>query len=103
MPNNFKFLANGQLPNSKTTLFTATAVTLVKTITLVNTDSSDRTANIYVKRATSRRIKAKDFNISTVLDEPITLNIVLEIGDLIEGDASVANVIDYCIFGVEQT
>lgn len=100
-----KLLANGQLAAAKATLYTCPAATntLIKTITLVNTDSVDRTANIYVKRLTSRRIKAKDFNISTVLEEVIQQNIMLEAGDLIEGDAAAATVIDFCIFGVEQT
>jgi len=100
-----KLLANGQLPNAKGTLYTCPALTstLIKTITLVNAGAADHTANIYVKRTTSRRIKAKDFNISTVLEEVVQQNIILEAGDLIEGDADAATTVDYCIFGIEQT
>lgn len=55
-----KALADGQLAGSKATLYTTPASTtaIVKSITLVNTDSSARTVNLYVQRdgTNSRRI-----------------------------------------------
>lgn len=99
-----KALANGQLAAAKATLYTVPALTftIVKSITLVNTDASARTVNLYVKpAATSRRIIPLNLSIpaggSYVYDDGITL----EAGDVIEGDASVANVVDYVINGTE--
>jgi hypothetical protein len=99
-----KLLANGQLPNAKGTLYTCPAATqtLVKTINLVATNIS-RTINIYIKRVTSRRIIAKDTNLDITLELAIERNIILEAGDLIEGDASAAAEVDYLIFGTEIT
>lgn len=98
-------LADGQLAGAKGTLYTvpASTQTIVKSITLVNTDVAARTVNLYVKPgATSRRIISKDLSIpaggSYVHDALITL----EAGDLIEGDASTANVVDFVINGAEN-
>lgn len=98
-------LADGQLAAAKATLYTvpASTQTIVKSITLVNTDAAARTVNIYVKPgATSRRILPKDLSIpaggSYVHDAVITL----EAGDVIEGDASAATVVDYIINGTEN-
>jgi len=101
-----KLLANGQLPNAKGTLYTCPAATtaLIKTINLVNVSATDPiTINIYVKRTISRRIKAKDFPVSIAIEEIIERNIILEAGDLLEGDASAVTSIDYVICGIEQT
>jgi hypothetical protein len=101
-----KALASGQLAGAKGTLYTTPALTqtIVKSITLVNTDSSARTVNVYVNTTgTSRRIVPKDMSIpaggSYVFDDLVTL----EAADLIEGDASTANVVDYVINGAENT
>ncbi len=54
-------LADGQLPSIKGTLYTVpvSTTTIIKSITLVNTDTSDRTVNLYIKPgATSRKILA---------------------------------------------
>lgn len=55
-----KALADGQLPSSKGTLYTCPASTtaIIKSIILVNTDSSARTVNLYTQRdgSNSRRI-----------------------------------------------
>jgi len=100
-----KLLANGQLANIKGTLYLCPAATqaLIKSIILVNISGANLTGNIYVKRATSRRIIAKDTTFDIALETVIERNIILEAGDLIEGDASGATSIDYCIFGIEQT
>ncbi len=99
-----KQLANGQLAASKGTLYTTPSVTttIVKTITLVNTDSVTRTVNLYINAGTSRRIIPKDLSLKTgeayIVDEPLTL----EATHLIEGDASAATVVDFTISGVQE-
>ena len=102
-----KSLADGQLGDAKATLYTvpASTETIIKTITLVNTDTSARNVNLYIKVSggTSRRIIPKDCELGAgymlVCDDELTL----EAADVIEGDASVANVVDYTINGVEKT
>jgi hypothetical protein len=101
-----KVMAEGQLPIAKGTLYTVPGATsaLIKTIILVNTDASARTINIYVKPgATSRRIFTKDFSLAAGDQTQLDLNIILETGDLLEGDASAATVVDYFVCGVEET
>ena len=102
----FKSLADGQLPSSKGTLFTGPAGvrTLIKSVILVNTHSTDpRTVNLYVNRGTSRRIIDVDKLIagkgSLVFSEPI----VLGPGELLEGDASAATSVDYLVCGVQES
>jgi len=102
-----KSLADGQLAAAKATLYTvpAATTTIIKTISYVNTDSSARTVNLYKKPSgsSSRRIIPKDMTLGIgymmVYDNEITL----EVGDEIEGDASVVNVVDFTINGVEKT
>lgn len=102
-------LAAGQLPNSKTTLYTVPASTsCLLTITLVATGASARTVNIYIKRSggTSRMIIGKDTTMNPgdagYIDHdgrPYSL----ATGDIVEGDASAATEIDYTLDGVERT
>ena len=102
MPVTLKIFAEGQLPNSKTTLYTSTARTLYK-IVMVNTDSVSRTIDIYSKPgSTSRRIEAAAKTLTS--GEKLAIGPhILESGDLIEGNASAAAVIDYIIEGFEIT
>jgi len=62
-----KALADGQLAGSKGTLYTTPASTtaIVKSITLVNADSSARTVNLYVQRdgSNSRRIVPENLSL----------------------------------------
>lgn len=101
-----KVLAEGQLAAAKATLYTVPGATstIVSSITLTNTDAAARTVNIYVKPGgTSRRVVPKDLSIAagySVIDDTVR---TLETGDLIEGDASAANVVDYVISGMEVT
>ena len=102
-----KSLADGQLANTKGTLYTvpASTETIIKRITLVNTDSSARAVNLYFKASggTSRRITPKDYSLAVgallVMEDEVTL----EAADIIEGDAAAATVVDYVISGVENT
>ena len=98
-----KHLADGQLPASKTTLYTvpASKVCILRSIVLVNTDTSAKTVNLYIDfTGTSRRIIAKDLSLDAgarfVDDTPI----ILEDGDKIEGDAASADKVDYSLSGV---
>lgn len=102
----YKSLAQGQLPNAKGTIYTVPASTTayIKSLKVVNTDSSARTVNIYVKRSggTSRRIWPSAMSLAAgyvAEDEDIG---GLSTGDIIEGDASAATVVDYTILGAER-
>jgi hypothetical protein len=55
-------LADGQLADSKTDMYTAAAIVVVKAITFVNTGAAARTVNLYLlpSGGTARRILAKD-------------------------------------------
>lgn len=100
----FKAIADGQLANTKTTMFTCPAGSraLIKSIVLVNTHSTDaKVVNLYVNRTgTSRRLIDVDKSIagkaSYVFSEPVTL----EEADLLEGDAASATTVDYVVSGV---
>ena len=102
-----KTLGDGQLAAAKATLYTcpASTTTIIKTITLVNTDVAARDVNLYVKPSgsASRRIIPQNMELGIdymmVYDDELTL----EAGDLIEGDASAADKVDYVINCVEET
>src|SRR4051812_4980674 len=94
-----KTLADGQLPDSKDTIFLADFPTMVNFLRLVNTDASAITVNLYVKRvsSSSRRIIDVDLNLAPgemvdVFSSRVFLS--LAPGDLIEADASVADKVD---------
>lgn len=98
--------AQGQLATSKATLYTVGVgvVAHVTQIILVNTDASARTVNIYIKMSggTSRRIIAKDLSLAAGASYWVPISpsaLRLSAGDLIEGDASAATVVDYTISG----
>ncbi len=93
------FNSNGQLPSSKGTLYTATAAVVVNSITLVNTDSVTRTVNLYIKTGTSRHIIPVALSLTTGSAYLDDITRCLNSGDLIEGDASAATVVDYVISG----
>lgn len=92
-------IADGQLPIAKATLFTATATTILKSLTLVNSDVVARTVNVYLHNGTSRRITPANLSLAAgnaYYDDTVR---VLMAGDLIEGDASAATIVDYWIDG----
>ena len=97
----------GQLPLVKATLYLCPPATqtVIKNITVTNTDVASRTFNLYINNGGgSRLISVKDQNLfpkykSSTNEEIFTL----VAGDIIEGDASAANKIDYFINGVEET
>jgi len=102
-----KVLAEGQLPTSTGDLYTVPANTaaIVKTITLVNTNTASETINLYILKSgsTARRIIPQDLSLgskySLIFDEEITLGA----GDKIQGSTTTASKVDFTIMGVEKT
>ena len=100
-----KSLADGQLAAAKGTLYTCPAgtQTIIKTIVLVNTDTAARDVNLYINSGTSRRIIPKDMEMGIGYSKIFSDELTLAAGELIEGDASVADKVDFTINGVEET
>ena len=100
----YKSLADGQLSASKATLYTCPASTsaIISKIHLVNTSNSDVKVNIYFSSGTSRRICPKDMILKAGYMAVLDDEVVMEAADIIQGDASVASVIDYTISGVQK-
>lgn len=102
-----KSLGTGQLAGAKATIYTCPALTtaIVRLLTYVNTGAAARTVNLFVKESAgvSRRIIPEDMSLDPgfLMEEDSV--ITLSAGDELEGDASVANEVDYAIFGVERT
>lgn len=102
-----KNLANGQLALAEADVYLVPASTqaIIKTITLVNTDTVARTMNLYIKKAagTSRRIIPKDTSLPAGYLLEMDQEYTLGAADAIRGDASAATVIDFSVSGVEET
>lgn len=102
-----KVLAEGQLPNAKTTLYTvpANVVAYVKFLHCENVAATVETIRIYAKPgSTSRgmgRCVLNPGEFARFVDKDETL--VLEAGDLIEGSTTNASSVDYIISGVEES
>uniref|UniRef100_A0A6H2A1Q0 Uncharacterized protein n=1 Tax=viral metagenome TaxID=1070528 RepID=A0A6H2A1Q0_9ZZZZ len=102
-----KSLSDGQLAATKGTLYTAPAATqtIIKSITLVNTNTTAETVNLYFTASggTSRRIIPKNTSLPAgallVMDNEVTL----EAADIIEGDSTTTSVTDFVISGVENS
>jgi hypothetical protein len=105
-------IADGQLPGTKGTLYEVPVGQRMHAtfFRVSNTSGSNAyTFNIYVKRAgggTSRRIIGADKPMAAseeydVLEDGRTFR--LSAGDVIEGDASTADVLDYLILGAIET
>lgn len=97
-------LADGQLPNTKGTLYTVPAgkAAIINFIHFYNTTGGNLAVNVYLKRSgsTSRQIDS----VSVAANSPdVTLlggeNLELSAGDVIEGDAASAASVDYIISG----
>ncbi|KKL68718.1 hypothetical protein LCGC14_2122170 [marine sediment metagenome] len=102
-----KSLKDGQLPSSKTTLYTVPAATqtVINRIRLVNTNSTAETINLYFKASggTSRRIIPEDYSLAAkalfVMDDVLTM----EVSDVVEGDTTTVSKVDYVISGAENS
>ena len=99
-------LADGQLANSKGTIYTATGVkAVVLNIILVNTNTTTETVNLYFKKSsgTSRRLIPKDTSLvasnSLVMDDVVTI----AASGVIEGDTNTASKVDFVVNGFEES
>lgn len=99
--------SDGQLAASKATLYTAVAEEMLAGITFTNTDTVARAVNAYLNRTgTSRRlVSARSLAPNETWEWPDTgqTRHILEAGDLVEGDAAVANVVDYIVSVIRRT
>lgn len=102
-----KLLADGQLGTTEADLYLVPAATtaIIKTIKLVNTNTTTEVINLYIKKAagTSRLIMPQNLNLSAgymaVEDDELTLGV----GDAVRGYATTANKVDFTVYGVEET
>jgi hypothetical protein len=101
-----KNLANGQLPNSKGTLYTVPASTqaVIKSITLYNTNTTAETVALYILKSagTSRQISTGSLVASggfMIDDTEYTLGA----GDIIQGNTTTASKVDFVISGIEES
>ena len=101
-------LGYGQLPAAKGTLYTTPAgiSTIIKTVNYVNTCTvAGMTVNLFVCPSgnTSKYIIPPDLRMEARYSMTYNDEMTLGPGDLIEGDASSANEVDYEIWGVEES
>lgn len=104
---NAKVLAEGQLPTSKTALYTvpASTVAYVKLFDMLNTNAAQQTIIIYLNTAGTSRsygraiLEINEF--ASVLSDSETIE--LQAGDTIEAQTTTASAVDYTITGVEET
>ena len=102
-----KSLADGQLADATATIYTTPAATqtIINRITLVNTNSSGESVNLYFKASggTSRRITPKNYTLAVdalfIMDDAITM----EAADVIEGDTTTAAKVDFVVSGMENS
>lgn len=96
-----------QLPSSKGTLYTCPASTsaIVKLITLSNTGGAMNAVNLYKKGSAGTSKHLIGVNTPLGVGQALEFGgvITLEAGDLIEGDATNANEVDYTLSLVERT
>jgi hypothetical protein len=101
-----KALADGFLPIATGVLYTVPALTdtIIKTITLVNTDASPVDVNLYINSSgTNRKIIPSDMQLKAGYSLETDEEYTLEAGDTVRGDADTASVVDFTIHGVEET
>jgi hypothetical protein len=92
-------LAEGQLPDTKGTILTASAVTYVTFISIVNTSATPQTVELYHNASGTSRFL---FRVASFAQYERILSsdrIVLESGDLIEAATTTATAVDYVITG----
>lgn len=97
-----KNLAHGQLPNSKGTLYTASGAAVIKSIILVNTNTTTEVVNLYHYAATaSTRLIPKDTSLAAGYSLVFDTMVTMANGELIQGDTTTASKVDYTISGVD--
>lgn len=98
-------LANGQLAATIGDLYTSTScTTIVKSITLVNTNTTTESVELYVLKAggTARRIIPQATQLKAGYQLEFDSIITLGSGDTIRGHTTTANKVDYIISGVTE-
>lgn len=107
MAQTFKALADGQLPNSRTALYTVPSSTsaVVRSIILCNTGGGTESVILYVDVSGSpRKVAVLDLSAGEtahILDGG--QSIILEDGDTLQGETTTATTVDYYVGGVEVT
>lgn len=101
MPTNPEILAEGQLPATKGTLFTATGQTVVRLIIVSHVAGGTQTVVLYVKKlaSTSRVIARATLLVNEFAEEDQI--ITLSTGDIVEGETTDAISVDYALMGVK--
>jgi hypothetical protein len=96
-----KLLANGQLPSSKGTLFTATGPDVVNINVANSSGSNTETVILYVSRnaGTDRILRQVILNPN---ESAFLAGLPIESGDLIKGQTTDATTVDYDITGLGQ-
>jgi hypothetical protein len=106
MPNAYKRLYQGQLPNATGTLYTvpAATTTIIRHIRIVNTDTSARTFTFYHGGTGASNL---------ILPDSVTINpgewiemdvqIYCAAGDVISGKADAAAKVTVSMYGIEMT
>lgn len=96
-----EILAEGQLANTKGTLFTATGQTIIRLIAVSHVAGGTQSVVLYVKKgASTSRVIARATLLTDEFGEEDQI-ITLDTGDLIEGETTDAASVDYLIMGVK--
>lgn len=100
-----KALADGQLANSKGTIYTtpASTTTYITSITCHNTNATAQTIVWYVNRTGTSRVIARAANIAQYYTVSIDSGLILEAADLLEAETTTATAVDYQVSGIEET
>jgi len=110
MPNTFtaKELGNGQVANSQTTIFTATAdvTTYVKHLSLYSTNAAQQTVQLWLKHSGGTARKWKRY----VLEQDEQVDVIeggeaymLDEGTEIQASTTTNNGVDWWADGIEET
>lgn len=99
-----KVLYEGQLANSKGTLYTvpASTKTYITSIRIFNTNVTTQTVRFYYKPGSTSRQITQDSVVQYGSVHTSTTGDVLEAGDLIEADTTTATAVDCIIMGIEE-
>ena len=98
-----KAFAEGQVSDSLSTIFTATAPVILSpcSISFVNTSSTTQTLELYVNKGTSR-LSHRWENMKQYHRRANDFVIVLETGDTLEAVTTTASVVNYEVNGGEE-
>lgn len=100
-----KILAQGQLSNTKTTLYTVPAATrtFVRFFRCANVGVNAETILVFYKKSTSRRLGRAVLSVDEAVDFVEQDVLVLDAGDVLEGQTTNATSVDYIISGAEES